>query len=179
MPCWPHQLLLSRLPMPPGTRAWGHIAIGTLFMQATSEERLVRSLKLLFSSSPPVFLSKAPPCFMRTAFSSFALNQQLFTGGPELKCKSHHSLPSVSQASHKTECPGFPQAIRRALCVLRTSLSFPPTHIPGSSCPGSGQSLGPAASHKAVPHYSVVLVPRDKHVSRQSDPKQNSVVRFK
>lgn len=42
--------------MPPGTRAWGHIAIGTLFMQATSEERLVEESEasiFLFTSCLP------------------------------------------------------------------------------------------------------------------------------
>lgn len=32
-PWWPHQLLFSRLLRPPGPRAWGHIATGTLCLQ--------------------------------------------------------------------------------------------------------------------------------------------------
>lgn len=39
---WLQQLLFSRSPKPPGTRAWGHTAIGTLCLQGpTSGERFV------------------------------------------------------------------------------------------------------------------------------------------
>lgn len=66
-PWWLHQLLFSRSPKPPGSRAWGHTAIGTLCLQGPPLERGscrgVGSPIFLFTSSLPL---QSPPWLGRT-----------------------------------------------------------------------------------------------------------------
>lgn len=138
---WLQQLLFSRSPKPPGTRAWGHTAIGTLCLQGPPLERgLCRGVGspiFLFTSSLPL---QSPPWFGRTVLSSSVLSRQLLP----ILCRwtrAQVCVPAQPVSSitlfHKTNILGSPRMLSVDLTGSPASLMHPedpllfcPAHTP-------------------------------------------------